>query len=141
MPLKTLKPLSLSMPVPQRHSRHQFSPTEGEDLSLLKDTTAVAVLPQCQTQRVHVGIWYILKAQRGSHIPTLGPKYLPYSYMDPLGKSTYIVQTLVSLVRTSLMVWVSLSYLGTSDPLGNFCGQAHYSIPTEKCYSTGIAVG
>ena len=38
------------------------------------------------TQRVHVGgIWYILRAQRGSHIPTLGPKYTPYSYMDPLG--------------------------------------------------------
>ena len=36
-------------------------------------------------QRVHVGIWYILKAKRGSHIPTLRPKYLPYSYMDPLG--------------------------------------------------------
>ena len=38
------------------------------------------------TQRVHVGLWYIFKAQRGSHVPTLRPKYLPYSYMDPLGK-------------------------------------------------------
>ena len=38
------------------------------------------------TQRVHVGIWYILRAQRGSQIPTLRPKYIPYSYMDPLGK-------------------------------------------------------
>ena len=37
------------------------------------------------TQRVHVGTWYILRAQRGSHIPTLRPKYTPYSYMDPLG--------------------------------------------------------
>ena len=37
------------------------------------------------SQRVHVGIWYILKAQRGSQITTLRPKYLPYSYMDPLG--------------------------------------------------------
>ena len=37
------------------------------------------------TQRVHVGIWYILRAQRGSHIPTLRPKYIPYYYMDPLG--------------------------------------------------------
>ena len=37
------------------------------------------------TQRVHIGIWYILRAQRGSHIPTLRPKYIPYSYMDPLG--------------------------------------------------------
>ena len=34
---------------------------------------------------VHVGIWYILRAQRGPHIPTLRPKYIPYSYMDPLG--------------------------------------------------------
>ena len=37
------------------------------------------------SQRVHVGIWYILRAQRGSHIPTLGPRYILYSYMDPLG--------------------------------------------------------
>ena len=37
------------------------------------------------SQRVHVGIWYILKAQRGSHMPTLRPKYLANSYMDPLG--------------------------------------------------------
>ena len=36
------------------------------------------------TQRVHLGTWYILRAQRGSHIPTLRPKYIPYSYMDPL---------------------------------------------------------
>ena len=33
----------------------------------------------------HVGIWYILRAQRGSHIPTLSPKYIPYTYIDPLG--------------------------------------------------------
>ena len=37
------------------------------------------------SQRVHVGIWSILRAQRGSHIPTLRPKYIPYTYMDPLG--------------------------------------------------------
>ena len=48
-------------------------------------------LPELQaqasmTQRVHVGIWYILRAQRGSHIPTLKPKYIPYNYMDPLGE-------------------------------------------------------
>ena len=36
-------------------------------------------------QRVHVGIWYILRAQIGSHIPTLRPKYIPYTYMDPFG--------------------------------------------------------
>ena len=39
------------------------------------------------SQRVHVGIWYILMAQskRGSQLPTLRPKYIPYTYMDPLG--------------------------------------------------------
>ena len=36
-----------------------------------------------RTQRVHVGIWYILRAQRGSHIPTLRPKYIPYTYNRP----------------------------------------------------------
>ena len=34
------------------------------------------------TQRVHVGIWYLLEAQRGSHIPTLRSN----SYMDPVGE-------------------------------------------------------
>ena len=43
------------------------------------------VVLQAQSQRVHVGVWYILRAQRGSHIPTLKPKYMPYNYMDPLG--------------------------------------------------------
>ena len=38
------------------------------------------------TQRVHVGIWYILRAQRGSHIPTFRPKYILYTYIDPLGQ-------------------------------------------------------
>ena len=46
----------------------------------------VGVESQGITQRVHVGIWYILRAQKGSHIPTLRPKYIPYTYMDPLGK-------------------------------------------------------
>ena len=41
--------------------------------------------PEDLPQRVHVGIWYILRAQRGSHIPTLRPKYIPYTYIDPLG--------------------------------------------------------
>ena len=41
--------------------------------------------PPSKPQRVHVAIWYILRAQRGSHIPTLRAKYIPYSYMDPLG--------------------------------------------------------
>ena len=35
-----------------------------------------------QTPRVHVNIWYILEAQRGSHIPTLRSN----SYMDPVGE-------------------------------------------------------
>ena len=53
-----------------------------------RSQTAVAdkrVGVQRVSQKIHVGIWYILKAQRGSHIPTLRPKYTPYSYMDPLG--------------------------------------------------------
>ena len=41
------------------------------------------------SQRVHVGIWYILRAQRGSHIPTLRPKYILLTYMDPLGLAWY----------------------------------------------------
>ena len=36
------------------------------------------------SQKVHVGTWCILRAQRGSHIPTLRPKYTPHSYMDLL---------------------------------------------------------
>ena len=38
------------------------------------------------TQRLHVALWYILRAQNGSHITTLGPKYIPYNYMEPLGR-------------------------------------------------------
>ena len=37
------------------------------------------------SQRVHVAISYIPRAQTGSHIITLGPKYELYSYMDHLG--------------------------------------------------------
>ena len=37
------------------------------------------------TQRLHVVIWYIL-GPYSSHMGTsLGPKYVPYSYMEPLG--------------------------------------------------------
>ena len=39
-----------------------------------------------------MGIWYILRAQRGSHIPTLRPKYIPYTYMDPLGKRFFVLE-------------------------------------------------
>ena len=53
------------------------------------------------SQRVHVGIWYIFKAQRGSHIPTLRPKYLPYTYMDPLGLCQDIVLREAALARAA----------------------------------------
>ena len=37
---------------------------------------------------VYVGMWYTLRPQKDSHLniymPTLGPKKLLYSYMDPL---------------------------------------------------------
>ena len=39
----------------------------------------------CDAQMVHVVIKSILRAFKGSHVTTLGPKYLLYSYMDPLG--------------------------------------------------------
>ena len=55
----------------------------GADVHV-KDAAWQSLLPR-ESQRVHVGIWYILRAQRGSHIPTLRAKYIPYSYMDPLG--------------------------------------------------------
>ena len=51
--------------------------------------------PRC---RFHVGIWYILRAQRGYHIPTLRPKYIPYSYIDPLGQMEIGVSGLGSRV-------------------------------------------
>ena len=37
------------------------------------------------SRRVHVAIWYIPGAQKSSHKLTLGPKYILYKYMDPLG--------------------------------------------------------
>ena len=38
------------------------------------------------SQRVHVGIWYILRTQRCTHIPTLRSKYIPCSYIHgPFG--------------------------------------------------------
>ena len=43
------------------------------------------------SQRVHVGIWHILAAQKGSHTPAFRPNYIPYSYMDPLGLLVYAV--------------------------------------------------
>ena len=57
---------------PHPHTRNTLMPAASPGRSIWEGT-----------QRVHVGIWY--KAQRGSYIPTLRPKYLPYTYMDPLG--------------------------------------------------------
>ena len=38
------------------------------------------------TRRVHVAVWYIIEPQ-SSHMGTpLGPKYIPYNYMDASGK-------------------------------------------------------
>ena len=37
------------------------------------------------SQRVHVGIWDILRPQSRYMGTPLGPKYIPYTYMDPLG--------------------------------------------------------
>ena len=34
-------------------------------------------------------------------------------------QSTYTVQSMVSVAETSLMVWVSIPYMGTLDPLGS----------------------
>ena len=39
------------------------------------------------SQRVHVGIWYILRAQRNSQILTLRPKYIPLYLRGPFGVS------------------------------------------------------
>ena len=35
-----------------------------------------AVLLASSSQRVHVGVRYVLKAQTGSHVTTSGPKYV-----------------------------------------------------------------
>ena len=35
----------------------------------------------------HVGIEYMLRAQRGSHITTLRPRYILHGYVDPVGLS------------------------------------------------------
>ena len=37
------------------------------------------------SQRVHVGIWDILGPYSRYMGTPLGPKYIPYAYMDPLG--------------------------------------------------------
>ena len=47
------------------------------------------------TQRVHVGLWYILGLQSRYMGTPLGPKYIPYTYMDPLGKLIQITGLLL----------------------------------------------
>ena len=46
--------------------------------------------------RLDLGFRCILRAQRGSHIPTLRPKYIPYTYIDPLGMKLAFDGRLVS---------------------------------------------
>ena len=38
-----------------------------------------------ESQRAHVGLWDILGPQSRYMGTPLGPKYIPYTYMDPLG--------------------------------------------------------
>ena len=55
---------------------------------MLQGTNTRIAMPGRRTllpQRLHVAIWYILRAQNGSHMTTLGPKYIPCNYMEPLG--------------------------------------------------------
>ena len=48
-------------------------------------TKSLTSLKEANAQRLHVALWYILRAQNGSLMTTLGPKYIPYNYMEPLG--------------------------------------------------------
>ena len=68
------------------------------------------------TQRVHVGIWYVLRAQRGIHIPTLRPKYIPYTYMDPLGERGCLDYTSECLLQAAS---ARVSYISWVLPLSN----------------------
>ena len=78
---------------------------------------------ECQgshSQSLDVAIWYILKAQRGSHITTLGPKYIPCSYMEPLGFVKFLV--LSAWVRRFAglgLIWLGCS--GVSSAAGFKC--------------------
>ena len=42
-----------------------------------------SILRPCRISLIRIS----LRAQRGSHIPTLRPKYIPYTYIDLLGNS------------------------------------------------------
>ena len=58
------------------------------------------------SKAVPVGIWYILRAQRGSHIPTLKPKYIPYNYMDPFGLDSSLVEGSGFNPLTPMLTWI-----------------------------------
>ena len=63
----------------------------------LKGSRLAPIIPSvfAQAQRVHVAIRQILKAQRGSHISILGPKYTLYTHMDLLG--SYVTRVSVHI--------------------------------------------
>ena len=95
--------------------------------------------PRTKTQWVHVGIWYILRAQRGSHISTFRPKYIPCSYMDPLGDksptSKVGKRTLLdkdapsSFYKSSIHPWVPHATLYTHYMTPN------YVLPIQPLYN------
>ena len=63
------------------------------------------------------GIWYILKAQRGSHIPTLRPKYIPYTYFKAQVYPIYLLEgPSISHIPTSRPKYIPYTYM---DPLGS----------------------
>ena len=76
--------------------------------------------PSLQTQRVHVGLWYLLSAQRASHIPTLKPKYIPYTYMDPLGN-----------LHPCALAWALSASLQTS-PRSVFSSRRRHARPRQR---------
>ena len=75
--------------MPRAHctNNSHFRNTEDHSffLSARRQSWRVQGHESVPAQRVHVGIWFKLRAQRGSNIPTLRPKYVLQSYMDPLG--------------------------------------------------------
>ena len=56
------------------HASGKFTNNAQQKVSLHKSV---------QTLQVHVGIGYIIKAQAISHVTTLGPKYILYTFPRP----------------------------------------------------------
>ena len=82
------------------------------------------------SQRVHVGIWYILGAKRGSYIPTLRPKYIPYDYMDPLGSgASLFFEKLAHHKSFGLLTW-------NHDPKPEGTNRGYIGIMEEKTETT-----